>query len=140
MYFVVSVVAGVAHGHGVYFVVSVVAGVAYGQEVYFVVSVAGVTYGQGVYFATTAAYSEEYARTDKQTQKMFMANVLVGDYTQGTSHMKMPPLKGDRANPHLHYDCTVNNQFDPSVFVIYHDTQAYPSHIITFKRAAGRRR
>ena len=90
-------------------------------------------YGQGVYFASNANYSVSYSKPDTNGQcKMYHAKVLTGQYTKGDPQMKTPPSKNDPNNPSLHYDATVDDQTDPTIYVIYYDTQAYPEYIVTF--------
>ena len=91
-------------------------------------------FGRGAYFAVNASYSaqEQYSAPDKSgNQHMFVCNVVIGEYTQGKSSMKVaPPLSG---NTHLLYDSLVNNTANPSIFVAMTDCQAYPKYLITFK-------
>ena len=42
--------------------------------------------------------------------KMYMAKVLVGDYTKGAKRMKALPLKNDPNNSGLRYDSVVDQQ------------------------------
>ncbi|KAL0189690.1 hypothetical protein M9458_016789, partial [Cirrhinus mrigala] len=63
-------------------------------------------------------------------QVMFVACVLTGYYTQGQAEMKTPPVCV--APDHL-YDSVVDNMLNPSMFVVFHDCQAYPDYLITFK-------
>ena len=63
---------------------------------------------------------------------MYYAKVLTGQYTKGDPQMKTPPSKNDLSNQSLHYDATVNDLTDPTIYVIYYDTQAYPEYIVTF--------
>ena len=94
---------------------------------------AGVNFGQGVYFATTAQYSSGYCKPDLNGQcQMYYARVLTGEYIKGNRQMKTPPPKNDPNNPSLHYDSTVDRPQNPSMYVIYYDTQAYPEYIVTF--------
>ena len=62
---------------------------------------------------------------------MFLARVLTGEYTRGQNrHIEPPPKSTD--NKDL-YDSSVDNVHNPQIFVIFHDTQAYPEYLITFK-------
>ncbi|XP_043099357.1 protein mono-ADP-ribosyltransferase PARP14-like isoform X2 [Puntigrus tetrazona] len=89
-------------------------------------------YGHGTYFAVNASYS---ARTTYAvpaadgTQLMFVARVLTGHYALGQGDMKTPPV---RVAPDL-YDSVVDNMQNPTMFVVFHDCQAYPDYLITFK-------
>nr|XP_020660102.1 poly [ADP-ribose] polymerase 10 [Pogona vitticeps] len=91
-------------------------------------------YGHGVYFAASAFLSaqEKYspASSSSGNKYIFVAQTLVGDYTTGSQSMRAPPLREGDAVPRR-YDSTVDNPRDPSIFVIFNDTQAYPQYLIT---------
>ncbi|KAL3863204.1 hypothetical protein ACJMK2_004970 [Sinanodonta woodiana] len=91
-------------------------------------------YGDGVYFAKEPYYSARdlYSPPDAAGNKtMYLTKVLTGKYAVGTQGMRVPPpLVPGR--PELH-DSVVDDINTPSVFVIFHDTQAYPKYLITFK-------
>ncbi|KAF3837265.1 hypothetical protein F7725_004729 [Dissostichus mawsoni] len=89
-------------------------------------------YGKGVYFAVTAAYSaDRFSPADASGMKrLYVAQVLTGRYTIGNSDLKAPPPRGsDKTDC---FDSCVDNQQNPSMFVIFHDHQAYPEYLITF--------
>lgn len=93
----------------------------------------GTAFGKGVYFGTEFHYSANprYTPPDSQGFKyMFLCRVLVGDWVMGNAAYIEPPAK-DRENLHL-YDSVVDNVFKPTIFVIFHDAQAYPEYLITF--------
>ncbi|XP_059528508.1 protein mono-ADP-ribosyltransferase PARP10 [Myotis daubentonii] len=99
----------------------------------------GTLYGQGVYFAKRASVSvqDRYSPPDAEGHKaVFVARVLTGDYGQGHRQLRAPPL---RAPGHglLRYDSAVDCLRQPSIFVIFHDTQALPTHLITCERIPG---
>lgn len=92
-------------------------------------------YGKGVYFARDASYSsgKTYSAPDaKGIQRMFLCRVAVGSYCRGVKDAVTPDVKD--AAKHLLYDTTVDNTKDPSIFVTYHDGQAYPEYLIHFKQ------
>lgn len=92
-------------------------------------------YGHGTYFAVNASYSAQptYSKPAADgSQLMFVARVLTGIYTQGQSNMKVPPPRSDQ-RPHDLYDSVVDNIVNPSMYVVFHDNQAYPDYLITFK-------
>ena len=60
---------------------------------------------------------------------MFACRVLVGEYCQGRKDQPTPDV---RQGFDL-YDSTVDDVNKPSIFVVYHDGQAYPEYLITFK-------
>ncbi|XP_078131653.1 protein mono-ADP-ribosyltransferase PARP14-like isoform X3 [Sander vitreus] len=89
-------------------------------------------YGKGVYFAVNADYSAS-SFSPKDTsglKRLYVARVLTGRYTVGNSSMKAPPPRG--SDPTDCFDSLVNNQQKPTMFVIFHDDQAYPEYLITF--------
>jgi hypothetical protein len=100
-------------------------------------------YGKGVYFARDAAYSAypSYAVPDsKGIQYMMACRVVVGEYCKGTIDALTPDVRD--AGKHLLYDTTVGmlsrDAFsNPSIYVTYHDAQAYPEVSIFLDFIAG---
>ncbi|XP_074438028.1 protein mono-ADP-ribosyltransferase PARP12-like isoform X1 [Larus michahellis] len=88
----------------------------------------GTVYGKGSYFARDASYSDNYCTEDLHTKTMFLARVLVGEFTPGTSSYIRPPLK-DNQN---FYDSCVNCSSNPSIFVIFEKQQIYPEYLIEY--------
>ena len=101
----------------------------------YIVVLPGVRFGHGVYFARDASYSMGYAnrQLSGSQPKMYMAKVLVGDYTKGAKGMKAPPLKNDSNNPGLRYDSVVDHLNNPSMYVIFQDNQYYPEYLLTMR-------
>jgi len=94
----------------------------------------GIKYGQGAYFARDASYSLNYANAgDTRHRFMYLARVLVGQYCVGDSTMKVPPPK-NRSRPEILYESVVDNQGNPSIFVVFYDNQCYPEYLITVKK------
>lgn len=94
----------------------------------------GTLYGQGVYFAKRASLSvlDRYSPPNAEGYKaVFVAQVLTGDYGQGSRGLKAPPLRV--SGQVLRYDSAVDCLQQPRIFVIFHDTQALPTHLITCK-------
>uniref|UniRef100_A0A3P9Q332 Poly [ADP-ribose] polymerase n=1 Tax=Poecilia reticulata TaxID=8081 RepID=A0A3P9Q332_POERE len=90
-------------------------------------------YGKGSYFAVKADYSAQdtYSKPNAKGEKfMYLCRVLTGDYTLGQKDMIAPPSKG--SGVHM-YDSVVNDMTNPSMFIVFHDIQAYPEYLITFK-------
>ncbi|XP_054457974.1 protein mono-ADP-ribosyltransferase PARP14-like [Anoplopoma fimbria] len=93
------------------------------------------SYGNGTYFAVNASYSANttYSKPAADgSQLMFVARVLTGIYTQGQSGMRVPPPLSDQQS-HDRYDSVVDNVGNPSMYIVFHDNQAYPDYLITFK-------
>ncbi|XP_001633051.3 protein mono-ADP-ribosyltransferase PARP12 isoform X2 [Nematostella vectensis] len=97
----------------------------------------GTAYGKGSYFASTAAYSHRYSSSNslysnRASQQMFVAKVLVGSYTVGSSSYTRPPAK-DPAKPHGElYDSCVNDEQNPGIFVVFDNSQVYPEFLISY--------
>jgi len=92
-------------------------------------------YGKGVYFAVESSYSacSTYAVPDRNGFQYVMAcRVAVGEYCLGKRDALTPDVRDSKTN--TLYDSTVNALNNPTVFVTYHDAQAYPEYLITFKQ------
>ena len=92
-------------------------------------------HGMGVYFAKGAKYSanDRYSPRDDGSghKHMYLAKVLVGEYTKGVKGMKEPPPK-DPNDETIKYDSAVDDVKTPIMFVVFYDGQAYPEYLITF--------
>ena len=65
-------------------------------------------------------------------QHIFLSRVYVGKYAIGKKNMRVPPyIEGMQQR---RYHSTVDNFTKPTIFVTYHDAQAYPGYLITFKK------
>ncbi|XP_076875523.1 protein mono-ADP-ribosyltransferase PARP14 isoform X2 [Brachyhypopomus gauderio] len=93
----------------------------------------GALYGNGVYFAVDPTYSAQgYSKPDAQgLMRMFLARVLVGEFTRGKKGLLSPPTKSGSTTDL--YDSVTDNEANPSMFVIFHDVHAYPEYLITFQ-------
>ncbi|XP_041651141.1 protein mono-ADP-ribosyltransferase PARP12-like [Cheilinus undulatus] len=92
----------------------------------------GTSYGRGSYFAREASYSDSYVRVKEGQQRtMFVALVLVGEYIKGSSSYVRPPLKAD--NKTL-YDSCVDNERNPSIYVVFEKQQIYPEYLINYSK------
>uniref|UniRef100_A0ABM5GH75 Protein mono-ADP-ribosyltransferase PARP12-like isoform X1 n=1 Tax=Pogona vitticeps TaxID=103695 RepID=A0ABM5GH75_9SAUR len=90
----------------------------------------GTVFGKGSYFARDAQYSHNYCQRDAKEKIMFVARVLVGDFTVGRATYTRPPPKSyDRLSC---YDSCVDNIADPSIFVIFEKHQIYPAYMIHY--------
>ena len=91
-------------------------------------------YGKGAYFARDASYSHGYASPDGNGyRRMYLARVLTGEYTVGNSSMIVPPPKNPSKDSAVLFDATVNNQSNPTIYVVYKDPQSYPAYLMTYK-------
>ncbi|KAL1266729.1 hypothetical protein QQF64_002404 [Cirrhinus molitorella] len=93
----------------------------------------GAMYGNGTYFAVDPSYSAQgYSAPDANGHKrMYLARVLVGDFTQGKRGLPVPPAKS--SNSADLYNSVTDNMTNPTMFVIFNDVQAYPEYLITFQ-------
>ncbi|XP_075617119.1 protein mono-ADP-ribosyltransferase PARP12 [Balearica regulorum gibbericeps] len=91
----------------------------------------GTNYGKGCYFARDASYSHAYCQRVVKTNIMFVARVLVGEYVKGNAAYVRPPVKsGDGLR---FYDSCVDDELNPSIFVVFEKHQIYPEYIIEYK-------
>ncbi|KAM6291208.1 protein mono-ADP-ribosyltransferase PARP12-like isoform 2-T2 [Porphyrio hochstetteri] len=91
----------------------------------------GIKYGYGSYFARDASYSHTYCEPEGKTYAMFVARVLVGEHTKGTLSYVRPPPKSSAGLQF--YDSCVDNELNPSIFVVFEKHQIYPEYIIEYK-------
>ena len=90
-------------------------------------------FGQGSYFARDASYSHRYAKRDTcGFRHMFVAKVLVGSCIEGHANYRTPPPKNPEDPGSDLYDSCVNNQSNPSIFVVFDIDQLYPEYIISY--------
>lgn len=79
-----------------------------------------------------SAHGPQNSVADTHIHSMFLARVLVGDYTAGKSVYRKPP-PCDAADPYGRcYDSCVNDVSNPSIFVIFHNSQCYPEYLIDY--------
>lgn len=90
----------------------------------------GTSYGKGSYFARDAAYSHHYSKSSSKLHTMFLARVLVGEFTRGNTSFVRPPAKEGQGN--VFYDSCVNSMSDPSIFVVFEKHQVYPEYVIQY--------
>ncbi|XP_074450148.1 protein mono-ADP-ribosyltransferase PARP14-like isoform X2 [Larus michahellis] len=93
-------------------------------------------FGNGTYFAVNASYSasDTYSQPDMNGKKyMYLARVLVGEYSQGTKGSITPAPKNTSNSIDL-FDSSTDNVKNPSMFIIFNDIQAYPEYLITFTK------
>lgn len=93
-------------------------------------------YGDGVYFSNSSNYSDDYAtKSENDGEKnMFIASVLVGEYTQGCRGLKHPPVKSVSQNgEEIFFDSCVDDVLNPRIFVIFDFNNVYPSFLIKYK-------
>ncbi|XP_068257521.1 protein mono-ADP-ribosyltransferase PARP12-like isoform X1 [Nyctibius grandis] len=91
----------------------------------------GTNYGKGSYFARDASYSHGYCQPAVKTNVMFVARVLVGEYVKGNAAYVRPPTKS--VDGLRFYDSCVDNELNPSIFVVFEKYQIYPEYIIEYR-------
>lgn len=92
-------------------------------------------YGKGVYFAAQAGYSARSQFSPPGPtglRHMYLARVLVGEYTVGKPDILEPPPKHP-ADLTDTYDSVVDQIPNPEIFVVFQDPQCYPEYLITFQ-------
>lgn len=62
---------------------------------------------------------------------MFLARLLVGEYTEGSPSYVRPPHK-DKRGISL-FDSCVDNVANPSIYVIFERQQIYPEYLLQYK-------
>ncbi|KAG1953449.1 protein mono-ADP-ribosyltransferase PARP11-like [Pimephales promelas] len=110
----------------------------------------GDVYGKGSYFARDARYSSKFChstskhnfilqrhgmapaifQSDPPYKCMFLARVLVGEYTLGHPQYCRPPSK-DTSIANF-FDSCVDDMINPKIFVIFDSNQIYPEYLIEF--------
>ncbi|CAK8697151.1 unnamed protein product [Clavelina lepadiformis] len=91
----------------------------------------GTMYGWGVYFATTSQYSHRFATPDNNGQRrMFLAEVVTGEYAQGRRDTKHPPPKSGSQTELC--DSVVDNVASPTIYVVFKDASVYPLYLLTY--------
>ncbi|NWS38481.1 PAR14 polymerase, partial [Probosciger aterrimus] len=91
-------------------------------------------FGNGTYFAVKASYSANgiYSTPDMDGKKyMYLARVLVGEYSRGRKGSITPAAKNASNSIDL-FDSSTDDVKQPSMFIIFNDIQAYPEYLITF--------
>ena len=104
----------------------------------------------GSYFARDAKYSSKFCLTtgkhnttlqrhglappifasEPPFKTMFLARVLVGEYTAGHPMYCRPPSK-DTSFTHF-YDSCVDDTGNPKIYVIFDSNQIYPEYLLEF--------
>ncbi|KAL3861814.1 hypothetical protein ACJMK2_007832 [Sinanodonta woodiana] len=93
----------------------------------------GTVYGKGAYFARDAKYSDSYTNSASTDRYMFLAKVLVGEYSTGSSTYTRPPEKPG-ATAHQLFDSCVDNVNSPAIFVVFDLKQCYPEYLVCYKK------
>ncbi|KAK3583841.1 hypothetical protein CHS0354_022886 [Potamilus streckersoni] len=94
----------------------------------------GTALGKGAYFARDAKYSHRYTNSSNTAavRYMFLAKVLVGEYTTGSASYLRPPEKPG-GTAHQLFDSCVDNVDSPALYVVFDLKQCYPEYLICYK-------
>lgn len=93
----------------------------------------GSVYGKGCYFGRYAGQAMHFAKPDSNgVMSMFLCSVAVGDYCKGKFNQIKPDSRP--GSPYELFNSTVDDVKQPTIFVTYHDDQAYPEYLVTFKK------
>ena len=102
------------------------------HDSHFVLFYSGFAFGLGTYFARDTKCSIRYAeREGGGPRYMYLARVLVGQYCVGNSSIRIVPPAKNKSRPEILYESVVNDQGNPSIFVVFCDNQCYPEYLIT---------
>ncbi|KAH3886764.1 hypothetical protein DPMN_010777 [Dreissena polymorpha] len=90
--------------------------------------------GEGVYFTVNASDScvDAYTLPGNGIKRVHYCAVLTGEFTNATSGKRVPPSK-PTAGKNALYDSVTDDSSNPTTFVVFSDTQAYPLFIVNFK-------
>ena len=59
---------------------------------------------------------------------MFLCRVVVNVYCRGIQNALTPAVRNDN----MLFDTIVDDMANPSIYVTYHDAQAYPEYLVHF--------
>lgn len=77
-----------------------------------------------------AKYSHHYT-SESYVKSMFVVRLLVGKYTKGSPDYRRPPSKdGGDIN---FYDSCVDNDRQPSIYVVFDKAQIYPEYLLQYR-------
>lgn len=89
--------------------------------------------GKGTYFAVNAKYSHDYTEYDSNYHRyMFLARVLTGKRCKGSQKYLRPPLVNPQNPRGATFDSCVENESDPSIYCIFHNSQFYVEYLIEY--------
>jgi len=91
----------------------------------------GKAHGYGTYFATDASYSIRHAALAFGIHNtcILQCRAVVGKYTKGSQRMKTLPVRFGTTDQ---YDSAVDNRRNPTAYILFNDTAAYPEYLIKF--------
>lgn len=84
----------------------------------------------GSYFARDAKYSNHFT-SESDVKSMFLARLLIGEYTKGSPSYVRPPRKDNRGISL--FDSCVDNVANPSIYVIFERQQIYPEYLLQYQ-------
>jgi hypothetical protein len=92
-------------------------------------------WGRGLYFAVNASYSNDYAHTAGNERQFFLADVLVGEWMDkphDTNCTRLVRIVDKHPGTGNDYDSYRGNTNGSNIFILYRDSRAYPTYLITY--------
>ena len=94
-------------------------------------TILGTVHGKGSYFSSTSSYAARFSSANEHGFKfVIQAAVVVGEFCAGKQEMVLAPYKGSTTDQ---YDSVVDDVNNPTKFVVFEDTMAYPEYVIKFQ-------
>uniref|UniRef100_UPI000180D214 poly [ADP-ribose] polymerase 14-like isoform X2 n=1 Tax=Ciona intestinalis TaxID=7719 RepID=UPI000180D214 len=91
-------------------------------------------YGKGMYFAVNSSYCHDngFAQQGAGNCHMFLADVVTGEFGQGSPNSIVPPStsSGNKESCHSAVDNTTN----PSMFIVFRDYCVYPHYLLSYQK------
>lgn len=73
---------------------------------------------------------DQYSPPDSVGRRyIYQCKVLVGYSLKGTDQMKFLPRRDDD----ITYDSATDDEDNPEMYIIFHDSQAYPEYLVVFQ-------
>ena len=91
-------------------------------------------YGRGCYFAKNASFSHDYTKIlpSCNHRTMFLARVLIGKTCRGQENFRRPPPIDPNKPAGDLFDSCVDDEENPTIFVIFDADQCYPEYVINY--------
>ncbi|PVD29523.1 hypothetical protein C0Q70_08774 [Pomacea canaliculata] len=90
-------------------------------------------YGLGVYFAVNSWYSMQRHLLYQRLRWIKTHVPVQGPGRVLNKRVRWLESLADKAWKLVQYDSATDNELNPSMYVIFHDSQAYPEYLITFR-------
>lgn len=92
-------------------------------------------FGQGLYFGVNASYCDAgLVKENKDGSKeVFVCNVAIGETAKGEKNLRRPPPKDPKLPSGDIFDSCVDDPKNPSLYILFNQSQAYPSYIVRYE-------